>query len=77
METGLTFAQALTRMIGGHKIARKGWRWRAVELVAKGNKTDIMISDCDYKTAAPPPSKSQKWYATGADMLAQDWEIVE
>ena len=75
MENGLSFEQALTRLKGGHKIARKNWYWRAVELVCNGQ--EIMISDFSRRENKPDYAISNHWSPSSEDMLASDWMVVE
>ena len=75
METGLTFEQALTRLKAKHKIARKCWQWRAVELLAECQ--DIRIRHFSTAPSIAKSSISLGYSPDSEDMLATDWEVVE
>ena len=83
----LTFGQALEALKSGKRVSRKGWngkgmfllyvpseKWGIIDKIGLGIPEGNLISWIGIKTA---DNKFVPWLASQADMLAEDWEIVE
>lgn len=76
----MNFGEAIEALKSCKKVARKGWNGKCMWLclIPHTNKTweGYPIQDCiGMKTA---DDKMQPgWLASQADILAEDWEIVE
>ena len=85
---GMTFGDALEAVKNGKSVARKGWNGKNqfVELAScisyKGNAGEIVNvhhNDIGNKALAfiGTSGVQMGWLASQADMLAEDWYIVE
>lgn len=83
----LTFGQALEALKNGKRVSRKGWngkgmfllyvpseKWGIIDKIGLGIPKGNLLSWIGIKTA---DNKFVSWLASQADMLAEDWEIVE
>lgn len=87
-KTGLSFGAAIEAVKGGKRIARKGWNGKGqyVELASnvsyvapKGEQVNADHAAIGNKALAFCGTSGVQlgWLASQADMLAEDWEIVE
>ena len=83
---GMTFGLAIEALKSGQKVARKGWNGKGMwlALIHPGNATftkggvSLDMQECiGMKTASPLGHMQPGWLASQADILAEDWEIVE
>jgi len=89
---GLTFSQALEFLKAGHKVAREGWLEGMWLILQHGSKDKIEMtpgscyaragldfvkidSHIDMMTANG--TMQPGWLASQADMMTDDWGIVE
>ena len=83
----LTFGQAIEALKNGKRVSRKGWngkgmfllyvpseKWGIIDKIGLGIPKGNLLSWIGIKTA---DNKFVPWLASQADMLAEDWEIVE
>lgn len=83
----LTFGQALEALKSGKRVSRKGWngkgmfllyvpseKWGIIDKIGLGIPKGNLLSWIGIKTA---DNKFVPWLASQADMLAEDWVIVE
>ena len=81
--SNMTFGSAIEAMKLGNKVARKGWNGKGMyvylikgkELKSTTNETVIGDPFITMKTATG--SHKPGWLASQADMLSEDWEIIE
>ncbi|MEK3726809.1 MULTISPECIES: DUF2829 domain-containing protein [unclassified Lysinibacillus] len=76
----MDFGQAIEALKSGKKVARSGWNGKGMwlKLIPSGNATfqSYPMQDCiGMKTA--DNLMQPGWQASQADMLAEDWEVVE
>lgn len=76
----MNFGKAIESLKEGKKVARKGWNGKGMWLclVPGSNKAyyGFPMQDCiAMKTANDKMQPG--WLASQADILAEDWEIVE
>ena len=73
---GLNFGSAISAMKDGKKVARKGWNgrgmWLAIQMPDTYSKMQL-----PYIYMNTAQSQLVPWLASQADMLADDWCIVE
>jgi hypothetical protein len=74
------FGQAISLLKDGHKVARAGWNGKGMWLILipAGNAMfrGFPMQDCiGMKTANNMMQPG--WLASQADILAEDWQIVE
>ncbi|WP_101908869.1 DUF2829 domain-containing protein [Marasmitruncus massiliensis] len=85
---GMTFGLALEAMKKGHKVARTGWNGKAQHIELASNisyaTTSGTIVNCEHSAignkaiAFVGTSGIQMgWLASQADMLAEDWTIID
>jgi hypothetical protein len=69
---GVTFGEAIEAMKNGRRIARASWagQWLALE----NHEDNIQIRT--YTIEGPVPY-IRGWIASPADILANDWQILE
>lgn len=83
-----TFGEAIQRMKRGQKVARKGWNGKAQYIELAKNisyqNMDGEIVNCNHKNIGNKAiafvgtsGVQMGWLASQADMLAEDWIIVE
>ncbi len=83
----LTFGQAIEALKNGKRVSRKGWngkgmfllyvpseKWGIIDKIGLGIPKGNLLSWIGIKTA---DNKFVPWLASQADMLAEDWEIIE
>jgi hypothetical protein len=82
------FEQALSALKLGYKVARKGWNGKAqyIELAtnisyinSKKEEINVNHKDIGNKAIAFVGTSGVQlgWLASQADMLAEDWKVVE
>lgn len=77
----MTFGLAIEALKKGHKVARMGWHGKNMHL--EGVKSDLIINPViflvkmDLQQADPIYDYQGVWNCTQADMLAEDWKIIE
>ena len=90
-ETGMTFGGAIAALKQGKKVARQGWNGKGMflYLVSAGSypvKMDAAKSIADengnvnygpYVALKAANGSVYPWNASQADMLSNDWEVVE
>lgn len=83
---GLTFGDALDALKAGKRVARAGWNGKDLwlSLIPAGNAifrkggAHLDMQDCiGMKTASPRGEMQPGWLASQADMLAEDWRVIE
>ena len=85
---GMTFGEAIENMKKGEKVARRGWNGKkqyiqlATGISYKTAQGEIVICEHDAignKAIAFVGTSGVQmgWLASQADMLAEDWELVE
>ncbi len=84
LENRLTFGGALEAMKTGKKVTRTGWNGKGMYLyIADGKLLTQKIGDGSYPFTDSIVMKTADdrfcigWLASQADMLAEDWCIVE
>lgn len=84
LENRLTFGGALEALKAGKKVARTGWNGKGMYLyLADGKLLTQEIGDGSYPFTDSIVMKTADdrfcigWLASQADMLAEDWCIVE
>lgn len=83
----LTFGQAIEALKNGKRVSRKGWngkgmfllyvpseKWGIIDKIGLGIPKGNLLPWIGIKTA---DNKFVPWLASQADMLAEDWEIIE
>lgn len=80
----MPFGLAIEAMKKGKKVARKGWNGKGMYLfIADGEDLTSCLSEGDFKCASSVCMKTAQnticvgWLASQADMLADDWVIVD
>ena len=84
----MNFAEAIKAVKAGKKIAREGWNGKAqyVELATNISYTRAggKVVNCEHKAIGNnalafvgTSGVQMGWLASQADMLANDWKIVE
>ena len=74
--TAMNFGHALAALMDGHRVARAGWN-------GKGMWIDLQLPDENSKMErpyiyiVPGPGWTVPWVASQADLLSDDWLIVE
>jgi len=72
---GMDFGAAIRALKAGHRVARAGWN-------GKGMWLELQVPDAHSKMSLPyifmfTACKNQvPWFASQADVLAEDWQIV-
>lgn len=85
---GMTFGEAIENMKKGEKVARRGWNGKkqyiqlATGISYKTSQGEIVNCEHDAignKAIAFVGTSGVQmgWLASQADMLAEDWELVE
>lgn len=85
---GITFGNALELLKKGNKVARKGWNGKNQYIqLATGisyKASDGEIVNCEHKAIGNKAiafvgtsGVQMGWLASQADMLAEDWVVVE
>ena len=85
---GMTFGEAIENMKKGEKVARRGWNGKkqyiqlATGISYKTAQGEIV--NCEHDAIGNKASAfvgtsgvQMGWLASQADMLAEDWELVE
>ena len=78
----LTFGLALEALRKGNRVARSGWNSKGMWLTLEGpNERREMALPCIYlhdpNHSVNTPSARMAWAASQADILAEDWQILE
>ncbi len=84
----MNFGQALEALKAGKKVARKGWNGKNQYIELASNisyvNADKQVVNCEHdaignKAIAFIGTSGVQigWLASQADMLAEDWEVVE
>lgn len=72
----MNFGQAIEVLKEGNKVARKGWNgkgmWLALQRPGEYSKMQQ-----PYIYMSPADGKLIPWLASQADVLAEDWQVVE
>ena len=83
-DDGMNFGHAIELMKKGLKVARKGWNGKGMYLfLAQGENLTTCLSEGDFKCASSVCMKTAQnnicvgWLASQADMLADDWMVVD
>lgn len=83
-EATFSFGEAIKYLKRGMKVARKGWNGKGMYLfLAHGEDLTACLSKGDFKCASSVCMKTAQnnicvgWIASQADMLANDWMVVE
>jgi hypothetical protein len=76
----MNFGQAIEALKEGERVARKGWNGKGMwlTLIHAGNAIHrgYDMQDCiGMKTASNDMQPG--WLASQADMLAEDWEMID
>ena len=85
---GMTFGEAIENMKKGEKVARRGWNGKKqyIQLAtgisyktAQGEMVNCEHDAIGNKACACVGTSGVQmgWLASQADMLAEDWELVE
>lgn len=85
---GMTFGEAIENMKKGEKVARRGWNGKKQYIqLATGISYKIAqaeIVNCEHDAIGNKAiafvgtsGVQMGWLASQADMLAEDWELVE
>ncbi|HCY33971.1 MAG TPA: hypothetical protein DHU76_02205 [Ruminococcus sp.] len=88
LENRLTFGEALEALKAGQKVARSGWNGKSqyVELAANISYKNACgeTVNCEHEAIGNKAlafvgtsGVQMGWLASQADMLAEDWRIVE
>lgn len=84
----VNFGEAIVALKDGHRVARSGWNGKGMWLfLIKGEAVRQAISDrygdegdgfpvCDAIYMKTADNKLVPWLASQADILAEDWEIL-
>lgn len=84
----MTFGEAIEAMKGGQKVARVGWNGKNqhIELATdiSYRRSDRVIVNCEHEAIGNKAiafvgtsGVQMGWLASQADMLAEDWMVVE
>ena len=85
---GMTFGEAIENMKKGEKVARRGWNGKKqyiqLATVISYKAPDGTIVNCEHDAIGNKAiafvgtsGVQMGWLASQADMLAEDWELVE
>lgn len=86
--TTFTFGEAISRMKRGQKVARKGWNGKKQYIELASNISYVNpngdIINCEHDAIGNKAiafvgtsGVQMGWLASQADMLAEDWHVVE
>ncbi len=72
----LSFSQALNALKNGDRVQRDGWNGKGM-YIEQQTPTDTSKMTLPYIFMKTADNELVPWIASQADMLANDWQIVE
>lgn len=72
----MTIGTAILHMQEGGRVARAGWNGKEMWIAIQKPDADSKMQQ-PYVYMCPVGGKLIPWLASQADLLAEDWEIVE